>query len=164
MTRWSARCASRGFAVLALGLMLVLVAVGLGTAIALRGSAAPAWVGWFVTVVGVVVGVAGWLLSSLEARVTDDRFVVAFGPFGLPRRVIPLAEVRGVGVVDVEPMQWGGWGYRWMPRAHATAAVLRRGPGIELLLADERRFVVTVDDAEAGAAAVRDAVRATSRP
>ena len=44
-------------------------------------------------------------------------------------------------------MEWGGWGYRWIPWAKASAAVIRRGPGIALVLRDGRRFAVTVDDA-----------------
>jgi hypothetical protein len=57
-------------------------------------------------------------------------------------------------------MQWGGWGYRWMPGAKASAAVLRKGPGIVLTFADGRRFAVSVDDATAGAAATTAAVAA----
>ncbi len=150
-TLWTGRCSSRGFALLGIGLTLVLVAVGGGTAIALRGSGAPAWVGWLVAAVGLVVGVLGVLLSSLEVRVTEDTLTVAYGPFGRPRRVIDLVDVADASAVMVEPMQWGGWGYRWNPRAHASAAVIRKGPGIALELKDGRRFVVTVDDAVNGA-------------
>ena len=150
---WSRRCASRGFALLAFGVALMLAAVGVGTVIALSGSGEPTWVGWLVAVVGLVIGVFGWLLSSLTVRVTDDSFVVAFGPFGWPRQVIALAEIRDVAAIVVEPMEWGGWGYRWIPWAHASAAVIRRGPGIALSLSGGRRFAVTVDDAVAGAQA-----------
>jgi hypothetical protein len=159
---WSGRCASRGFAVLAVGLTLVLVAVGIGTVIALHGSGAPLWVGWLVAVVGVGVGVLGWLMSSLEVRVDDERFTVAFGPFGLPRRRIDLRDVREVSAIMVEPREWGGWGYRWIPWARASAAVIRRGPGIELVLVDDRRFAVTVEDAVAGAKATSAALSALS--
>ena len=160
VTRWSGRCASKGFALLAVGLTLVLTAVGVGTVIALRGSGAPLWVGWFVVVVGVLVGVLGWLMSSLEVRVTDTQFVVAFGPVGRPRRTIALTDVRRADAVRIEPMEWGGLGYRWIPGAKASAAVIRTGPGIVLSLADGRRFAVTVDDAVAGAQATTDALAA----
>jgi hypothetical protein len=150
-TLWTGRCASRGFALLGIGLTLVLVAIGVGTVIALRGSGAPTWVGWLVAAVGLVVGVFGFLLSSLAVRVTEDTLTVAYGPFGRPRRVIDLVDLADASAVMVEPMQWGGWGYRWNPRAHATAAVIRKGPGIQLEFKDGRRFVVTVDDAVNGA-------------
>ncbi len=158
VTIWTGRCSSRGFALLGVGLTIVLAAVGIGTVIALNGSGAPAWVGWLVAGVGVAVGVLSWLLSSLEVRVEETRFVVAFGPWGWPRRVIPLARIRTASAIVVEPTQWGGWGYRWIPWANASAAVIRRGPGIALVLTDGRRFAVTVDDAVAGAQATSRAL------
>ncbi len=157
-TLWTGRCSSRGFALLAVGLTLVLVAVGVGTVIALSGSGAPAWTGWLVAGVGLVVGVAGLVLSSLEVTVTPTALTVAFGPLRWPRRVIALADVVDASAIMVEPMEWGGWGYRWIPWARASAAVIRRGPGIALQLADGRRFAVTVDDAVAGAQAASGAL------
>ena len=150
-TLWTGRCSSSGFALLATGLALVLTAVGVGTVIALSGSGAPLCVGWLLAATGVVIGVLGWLLSSLEVRLTEETFTVAFGPFGLPRRVVALTDIADASAVVVEPMEWGGWGYRWIPGAKASAAVIRRGPGIALELRDGRRFAVTVDDAVTGA-------------
>ncbi len=86
--------------------------------------------------------------------------MVAFGPFGWPRRVIRLADVREVSAIVVEPREWGGWGYRWIPWAQASAAVIRRGPGIEVVLADGKRFAVTVDGAVDGAKAASAALDA----
>jgi len=149
-TLWTGRCSSRGFALLGVGLTLVLVAIGAGTAIALRGTGG-AWVGWLVLVIGLVVGVLAYLMSSLQVRVTEDTLTVAYGPFGWPRRVVDLAQVEDASAVLVDPKDWGGWGYRWNPRASATAAVIRKGPGIQLEFRDGRRFVVTVDDAVNGA-------------
>jgi len=150
-TLWTARCSSRGLALLGVGLALVLLAVGVGTVIALSGSGAPTWVGWLVAAVGLLVGVFGFLLSSLEVRVTEDTLTVAYGPLGWPRRAIDLTEVEDASAVMVEPRDWGGWGYRWNPRASASAAVIRKGPGIQLEFKDGRRFVVTVNDAVTGA-------------
>jgi hypothetical protein len=160
---WSGTCRSRGFAVLAVGVTLLLVAVGIGTVIALQGTGVPVALGWVLAVVGVVVGVLGWLLSSLEVRVDPQRFVVAFGPFGRPRRTIRIADLREASAIVVEPREWGGWGYRWIPWARASAAVIRRGPGIELVLVDGRRFAVTVNDAVDGAKAASAAIDALAR-
>ncbi|HET7901460.1 MAG TPA: hypothetical protein VFL59_09750 [Candidatus Nanopelagicales bacterium] len=160
---WSGTCRSRGFAVLAVGITLLLVAVGIGTVIALQGTGVPLALGWVLAVVGVIVGVTGWLLSSLEARVDATSFTVRFGPFGWPRRVIRLADVRDAAAIMVEPREWGGWGYRWIPWARASAAVIRRGPGIVLTLVDGRRFAVTVNDAAAGAQAASAAIDALPR-
>ncbi len=162
-TTWTGRCSSRGYALLAVGVALVLIAVGLGTVIVAAGSGAAAWVGWFLVAAGVVVGVAGRLTSTLEVRLGDHGLTVAFGRFAWPRRVIPLADVADASAIVVEPLEWGGWGYRWIPWANASAAVLRRGPGIALTLRDGRRFAVTVDDAVAGARATSDALGRVSR-
>lgn len=143
---------------LALGLTLVLL--GVAALLFFLGGDLPTWVGWLLVVVSAVVGVSGYLLSSLEARVEDDRFVVAFGPLGVPRRAIPLGQIREVSAAQIEPAEWGGWGYRWIPWAHASAAVIRRGPGIVLGLEDGRRFAVTVDDAREGAVALGHALEA----
>jgi hypothetical protein len=150
-TLWTGRCASRGLALLAIGFAIVLVAVGLGTVIALRGSGAPPWVGWVVVAAGLVVGVSGLVVSSLEVRVTEDTLTDAYGPLGWPRRVVGLVDVADASAIMVEPMEWGGWGYRWIPWANASAAVVRKGPGIALEFKDGRRFAVTVDDAVNGA-------------
>ena len=162
-TLWTGRARSRGLVLLSAGFSLVLGAVGAGTVIALSGSGAPTWAGWLVAVVGLLVGILGWLLSSLEVRLTLTSFTVAFGPLGLPRRVIAVADIADASAVLVEPMDWGGWGYRWIPRANASAAVLWRGPGIALVLRDDRRFAVTVGDAVAGAQATSAALTAAAR-
>jgi hypothetical protein len=146
--------------VLSLGIVLVIGGIGGALLIASRGSAVPPWLGWLLVVVALVVGFFGFLLSSLEVRVESERVVVAFGPFGWPRRTVALADVREVAAGQIEPMEWGGWGYRWNPSARATAAVIRRGPGIVLGLEDGRRFAVTVEDARAGAVAVGEALEA----
>jgi hypothetical protein len=155
---WEGRCASRGLALLGVGVALVVAAVGLGTVVALGGSGAPRWTGWLVVVLGVLVGLVTWLFSSLVVRLTAESFVVAFGPWRFPRRRIALADVVDASAVRVEPEQWGGWGYRWNPWAKASAAVVRTGPGIALSLRDGRRFAVTVDDAVAGAQATSAAL------
>ncbi len=148
---------------LSLGIVLVIGGVGGALLLASRGSDVPPWLGWLLVAVAVVVGFFGFLLSSLEMRVESERVVVAFGPFGWPRRTVALADVREVAAGQIEPMEWGGWGYRWNPAARATAAVIRRGPGIVLGLEDGRRFAVTVDDTYAGAVAIGEALEAKRR-
>jgi hypothetical protein len=162
-TTWTGRCSSRGYALLGVGFALVLVAIGIGTVIVSAGSGAAAWAGWSLAAAGLVVGVVGRLTSSLEVRLSDQAFTVAFGPFAWPRRVVALADVTDASAIVVEPLEWGGWGYRWIPWANASAAVIRRGPGIALVLGDGRRFAVTVDDAVAGARATSDALGRVAR-
>ena len=158
MTTWSGRCSSRGYALLGVGFALVVAAIGLATVIVAAGSGAAAWAGWTVVLVGLAVGVVARLTSSLEVRLGEETFTVAFGPFGRPRRVVALADVVDASAILVEPLEWGGWGYRWIPCANASAAVVRRGPGIALALRDGSRFAVTVDDAVTGARATSTAL------
>ncbi len=88
-------------------------------------------------------------ISGVE--VTDEAVAVRFGPTGWPQRRIPMDQIEAAEAIMVDPLKWGGWGYRWMPWAKASAAVIRKGPGIELQLKDGRRFAVTVNDSVAGA-------------
>ena len=133
------------------GFALIFTALGAFLVLALNGNADVQWVGWLLIGVGVFIGLTGWSLSSLRVDVSDDEVCVRFTPLGLPRRTIGYADIASVEAIMVDPMRWGGWGYRWIPWAHASAAVIRKGPGLEILMTDGRRFAVTVDDAVAGA-------------
>ena len=104
-------------------------------------------------VVGLVL-VAALLLgaSVCSFTVTADRrgLRVISTVLRIPLRRVPLGRIESVTAALIEPGEWGGWGWRWMPGR--TAVVLRRGPGIVLGLSGRRQFAVTVDDAETGAA------------
>lgn len=104
----------------------------------------------------VLAAAAMGSFSSAEVLVDRRTVQVRSLPLGWPRVAIPIAAVEAVSAVDVRPLTAGGWGYRGSLRLFRRAAwVLRRGPGLELALAGGRRFTVTVDDADAGAAALR---------
>jgi hypothetical protein len=149
--RWTGTCSSKGFALMGVGFTLIFTALGAFLLFALRSDNPARAAGWLLIAVGIVVGISGWSLSSLRVDVTDETVSVRFTPVGRPRRIIPLTEIASVEAIMVDPMTWGGWGYRWIPWAHASAAVLRKGPGIEISLKDGRRFAVTVEDAVVGA-------------
>lgn len=91
-------------------------------------------------------------LTSMHVTVTVGArgLTVRFGFLGAPRLRVPLDRITAVSVEDVEPMRYGGWGYRVMPGVRAV--VMRRGPGIRVERAGRPALVVTVDDAERGAA------------
>ena len=93
---------------------------------------------------------SGLLLG--EVRVTADRRGVRLtaGLFGVPVRRIPLADITAARAGHIDPVAWGGWGYRVMPGR--SALVLRAGPGLVLELRDGRRFAVTMDDPQTAAA------------
>ncbi len=107
-----------------------------------------------VIVVGVIVvsGVSVLAITNFWWRVSADRRgFSATGLFGWPRKRIPLANIRSVKVVDVNPTRdFGGWGWRWTGDGR-SGIILRGGPGIEVTQKSGKRFVVTVDDAKTGA-------------
>ena len=106
-----------------------------------------------VMIPGVIVLVCSLCclpLVSLAAIVDEHGLLVRFGPFGFPQKRIPLTSIASVRADTIEPLDWGGWGYR-VARGR-SAAVLRGGPGIVVELQDGRRFAVTVDDPEDGVA------------
>jgi hypothetical protein len=115
---------------------------------------------WPLLAVPIVAG-----LALGEVRVTVDRrgLRLVAGLIGLPLKRIPLAAIVSASAAQIDPMAWGGWGYRVKPGR--SALVLRAGPGLVLHLADGRRFAVTLDDPETPAAlltALR--TRITDRP
>src|SRR5205814_476533 len=113
-------------------------------------------------VAGVVLVLAGvGLMEFCSVQVTAGAGGVRVrGPLGWPRVVIPLARVESAERITVQPMQWGGWGYRGSLRLFRRAAwVVRRGDGLKLNLRDGKVFVVTVDGASEAAAVVNGLAR-----
>lgn len=98
----------------------------------------------------------------IAALVTTFAFRVRIGPAGLlvrslagwPRIVIPAADVVSVRAIVVDPFaEFGGWGLRYGLDGR-YGVVLRRGEAVEVTRLGERRFVVTLDDAQTAAAAL----------
>jgi hypothetical protein len=117
-----------------------------------------------VTVEGLVLAGTGLLLallSSLTVRVDREAVTVRWGILPLRHR-LPLDSLVAARTEEVEPMRWGGWGYRASTRGRA--AVVRRGPGLVLTLRDGREFAVTVDRPEQGAELVNALLAARRTP
>lgn len=89
-----------------------------------------------------------------RAHVQVDAAVVKvrLGPFGFPVITRAIADITEVSVMDVEPIAYGGWGYRVVPGARAL--VLRRGEGVRIAAAAEPDLIVTVDQADLCAAVI----------
>lgn len=125
------------------------------------GLVAGGWLAGFGIFIwmGGLLWVVGAQMRSL--RVTTDRrgLRLAWGPLGVPRQSVPLADIEQATAIDVRPRDWGGWGYRGSLLINGQAgAILRSGPGLHLKLVDGRVFVVTVDDPEIGAGLLNDYV------
>ncbi|MCO8274975.1 DUF1648 domain-containing protein [Actinoplanes sp. TRM 88003] len=94
--------------------------------------------------------VAGLVLGRI--RVTADRrgLRLIAGLVRIPLKTIPLTEIAGLEIARIEPLEWGGWGYRVTPGR--SALVLRRGPGLVVHQTNGRRFAITLDDPRTPAA------------
>lgn len=137
---------------------LVLVGVLIGGAFLI----ATPLVSWWLLLTGVLVLMACLTTSVLHVRCDAQGLTVCYGLLGWPVQRIGMESIVAAHAIDLEPGEWGGWGYRWAPSQNATAAVTRRGPAIVIERADGRRFAVTVDDAVRGAGVLNDL--RTTRP
>jgi hypothetical protein len=150
---WEGRCRSR----FAIPTFLVFLAVGV-----LLGVLVNPYAGAVLAVGGLCV----LALVEITVLVTAATVQVCYsGPLRWPRTTLRLEDVARVEAITVEPMRYGGWGYRGSLRLFRRAAVnLRRGPGLRFELRDGRVFVLTVDDAEAAAATIRGLVGSDPSP
>lgn len=125
-------------------------------ALVLAVLALPLWFAvWPAAVVTTLAALAvGWA-HCVTARVDHDQVTVSWGPALWPRIRIDMDDIASADAEHIEPLRWGGWGYRRTLRGRA--AVVRRGPGLVLVLHSGQRFAVTVDHPE-GAADLVNAV------
>lgn len=150
---WAGSCTSRWAA--PTGIAIAVVAVC--TAAAVVGEAGGAAVAPLLA----PIVTCPIVLAFRRIDVTVERGSVDGGAvvvrYGVPHtRRVALAGVGSVEVIDdLQPMKWGGWGYRGGLAAFKYAGIiLRRGPAIQLHLDGGRRLVITVDDAAGAAAAI----------
>jgi hypothetical protein len=133
-------------------------------AAALLIAAAALLVAWGVWLVATQADASAWIVFGVGLAVSmvvatgvayrvivDDSGLRVRGALGLPRFHVPLADVQAAETVVVNPpAEFGGWGWRWAPGRFGV--VLRAGEALQVVKADGRRFVVTIDDAATGAA------------
>lgn len=137
------------------GWMLWLTAGFLAAAVALLVFA-----GWVVGLITAASALPLLLFSAMRIQADNNGLVVRSALLGWRFARIKTKDIVQASVIDVEPMKWGGWGYRGSLKLAGTAAVvMRRGPGLHLQLTGDRVFVVTMDN-PSGAAAVLNATRA----
>ncbi|MDY7527252.1 MULTISPECIES: hypothetical protein [unclassified Cryobacterium] len=69
---------------------------------------------------------------------------------GIALKTIPLTDIESVHTNTLEPMHWGGWGYRFMPGR--SAIILRTGPGVVVTLTNGKQFALSLNEPETPAA------------
>lgn len=138
-TTASVSWSSSDFSALLLALSVVMMVAGVVSA-------------WLVDPAFVVVAAVGLLLTSMSVvHVTVDASGVRWRTgLGVVGRRLPLEEISRVRAVNVEPMQYGGWGIRVSP--HGWGVILRRGPGLSIDRPGKATWTITVPDAAMGAA------------
>lgn len=136
------------------GLLLLGVVLGLGTV--------PLWFAvWPAALAAGLAAIAVAWVHVVTVRVDDAGVAVSWGPAHWPRVRIHLADIASAETGDIEPLRWGGWGYRRSTKGRA--AVARRGEGIVLTLRDGQRFAATVDRPQPAAELVNALVVRLSR-
>ena len=130
------------FALLTPVLLLILGVVLFAPSAARDGIGALGWTA--VVYLAVVLIVAAFCVFRVTVDARGLR--ITSGLLGIPLKRIAPAEIAAIEVTTLEPMQWGGWGYRVMPGR--SAIILRRGPGLVITQHDDRQFAITLDDPE----------------
>lgn len=104
---------------------------------------------WPVANLLAFVALVLFWMHVVTVRVDDAALTVAWGPARWPRILVPMEQITGARSEDIEPLRWGGWGYRATFRG--TSAVTRRGPGLVVGRRDRTPLAVTVDHPERAA-------------
>lgn len=144
--------APASFMVIALAAaVLVTTAVVASAAVLVNTTAGMGF--WLLSLVPLLV--IAVLLPALRIRVRiDSSGLRVGGPLGWPGLRVPLAQITGVTVIEVNPLaDFGGWGIRMGLAGRRTGVVLKAGEAIEVGRRNGTSLVVTVDDAR-GAASV----------
>ena len=139
---------------------VALVAVALLNAFGAMSSATPTDSSVLLTAaVLVLVGLAALWCHSVTVRVDATGVTARLSGTPWPRFRFRMSEIEAARAENIQPMQWGGWGYRLGGR-RGSAIVIRKGPGIVLARRGRSDFAITVDDAESAAELVNALVSA----
>ncbi|MBF4625745.1 DUF1648 domain-containing protein [Clavibacter sp. VKM Ac-2872] len=141
---WRARTGSGWFA--GIGAVIVVLGVVAGASTASVGAGTAALSG----IPLVVAGLAMLALARVDVTVDRRGLRVVSAWTRIPIMRVPLVRIESAGWEDVSPGQWGGWGLRVTGRG--VAYVTRSGPGLVVRLSGGRARLVTVADADRGAA------------
>ncbi len=133
--------------------------IGLGVTLLSAAAAVVTGVGsgqWWILVVPAILLVIAVPTLRFRATVSPDGLSVHGFP-GWPVFRVPLSAVDSVSVPEVSPAgEFGGWGVR-LGAGRRWGVILNSGPAIEVTRTDGKRtFVVTVPDADTGAALLSD--------
>lgn len=133
--------------------MLGLVVSGIGVFALFDSYNRSGHTDWTATIISVVVCltvcplVLG--LCWIRVSITEKRTKVSSALLGFPLRTIQPDQIKSVTSTEIDPMTWGGWGWRIFPGG--SAVVLRRHEGLAFELTNSSRFAVTIPNSCEGA-------------
>ena len=140
---WETVVSSTTLRVVGWGLIGLFVVVCL--AIALVGES------WTLVLLLAVTGLGSGALalawSSVVVQVDADRLLVRGRTVPLPVTTVPVEEIAGADVQDLDPMRWGGIGLRILPDRTAYIAG-PGGPGLVVYRRDGRRLALQITEGE----------------
>lgn len=118
---------------------------------------------WAMLVIPVMLGVVIATMMVFEVRV-DACGLRVRSALGWPRTFVPADEVIRAEAVQVNAFrEFGGWG--WRTGRHGQVGVVpRSGEGLRVECTGGRTFVITVDDAAAGASLLNTMADRSRRP
>ncbi len=105
---------------------------------------------WGLLVLPVALAFLLGTMFVWDFRVDRSGFT-AHSALRIFKRHVPFDHIEQANVADTRALvQFGGWGWRTALDG-STGIILRSGESLELLLSDDRRFVVTTSDAASAA-------------
>ncbi len=108
----------------------------------------------------VALGALVLVFAEVRSTVAKRGVVVSLGWLGVPSWTVPMNTIERAEVEQVNPMAYGGWGYRLRPGVKAI--VTRGGESLRLVRSDKADLVLTVDDAATGAGVINSMLGVTS--
>jgi hypothetical protein len=149
---WVGQAGSLAFAVV--GGLVVLGCLVAGVVILDLGGPSDAL--WALAA-GVVAGLVALLLARVRLSVDRRGVRLSSALLGIPLMRVPLAKVAAVSVETIDPLSWGGWGFRFAPgrRAYVTG----RSEGIVVTSSGGTFSAVTIPNAEGAASVLQALIR-----
>lgn len=100
---------------------------------------------WSMLVLITLIALA--MLTSCTWRLRiDSRGFSYRSALGIPKKQIPLDEISHAEAVTINPMEWGGWG--WRLNGNGTGLITSGGPGVRITRTNRRVVDVTCSDAD----------------
>jgi hypothetical protein len=112
----------------------------ISTAVAVAGGAGGQSI--ILIAVPVLVALLGLAFTWLNITVDSRGLRVVSALLRIRIKSIPLAAIESAQTDFLDPLRWGGWGYRITPGG--SAVILRHGPGLVVNLTNGRQFALSL--------------------